>query len=528
MMTATKTSQTHPLRIDAVGIPGVSGSIGLTFCPGKKQRGALSGNWDRDLATDLQAIKAFGATALLTLMETKELGRVKVPISLLAAEADAQGLEWHFLPIQDVSIPGELFEDQWTYSGTRLRNFLKRGNNIVIHCLGGLGRTGTVAARLLVEFGETAESAIQKVRQARPGSIETWAQEDYVRTCQRGISHSGNPILAERTLACLLGGALGDAFGYAVEFDSIDEIHSRFGPAGIADPVFHDGKLIVSDDTQMTLFTLEGMLAAVAGGDIKPESCLTAIRAAYIQWLGTQNHQRPGNGVGGFLASQPEMYVRRAPGNTCLSVLSAGGHGTIASPINDSKGCGGVMRVASIGLFSRYLNSDQTFRLGADAAALTHGHPSGYLSAGVMASMVRSLILGADITNAIKESLALLNGYTRHAETLRAVQQAVRLAGEQIDHIAAIERIGAGWVGEEALAIGVYSVLSSETFIEAIRVAANHSGDSDSTASIAGQMWGAMEGISGMPHRWVTGVDVMRPLLHLTREVVNSGDAARG
>jgi ADP-ribosyl-[dinitrogen reductase] hydrolase len=520
-MTATKTSQTYPLRIDALAVPGVSGSIGLTFCPGKKQCGALSGTWDRDLATDLRAIKAFGATALLTLMEPKELARVKVPVSLIAAETDALGLEWHLLPIQDVSIPGEVFEDQWTYSGTRLRNLLKCGNNVVIHCLGGLGRTGTAAARLLVEFGETAESAIQKVRQARPGSIETRAQEDYVRTCQRGISHSGNPILAERTLACLLGGALGDAFGYAVEFDSIAEIRSRFGPAGIADAVFHDGKLIVSDDTQMTLFTLEGMLTAVAGGDSTPASCLTAIQTAYIQWLETQNHRQPRKGVGGSLARQPEMYVRRAPGNTCLSALSAGGHGTIASPINGSKGCGGVMRVAPIGLFANHLNSELTFRLGAEAAALTHGHSSGYLSAGVMASMVRSLALGADIKTAIEESCALLKQYTGHEETIRAVHQAVQLAGEQLDHAVAVGRIGAGWVGEEALAIGLYAVMSSETFVEAVRIAANHSGDSDSTASITGQLWGAKAGIDGMPHRWVTRIDVMRPLLNLARRAIS-------
>lgn len=82
------------------------------------------------------------------------------------------------------------------------------------------------------------------------------------------------------------------------------------------------------------------------------------------------------------------MLAQRAPGNTCLSALSFGGHGMIDKPINDSKGCGGAMRTAPTGLLSS-ASVDIVFRLGAAAAALTHGHPSGYLSAGMVAASVR-------------------------------------------------------------------------------------------------------------------------------------------
>jgi len=133
----------------------------------------------------LDAIKAFGATALVTLMEPDELTNVRVPESALGSKASAHRIEWHLLPIRDVSVPDEQFEDQWTYSGAKLRDHLRHENNVVIHCRGGLGRTGIIAARLLVEFGESAESAIARVRHARPGSIETPRQEEYVRSCER-------------------------------------------------------------------------------------------------------------------------------------------------------------------------------------------------------------------------------------------------------------------------------------------------------------------------------------------------------
>lgn len=180
-MPAAKTSQSHPLQINPVMVPGSSGIIGLTFCPGKKHIGLYAGAWNRDLRADLQAIQAFGATALVTLMESDELNRVAVPSGKLQDQISEFGLTWHHLPIKDVSIPEVRFEEVWGETGTSLRKILRAGGKIVVHCLGGLGRTGTVAGRLLVELGDTPEIAIAKIRAARPGSIETTAQEEYVR-----------------------------------------------------------------------------------------------------------------------------------------------------------------------------------------------------------------------------------------------------------------------------------------------------------------------------------------------------------
>jgi ADP-ribosyl-[dinitrogen reductase] hydrolase len=179
-MHPSKTSRSHPLRIDSVAVGSSGGRIGLTFCPGKKQTDALSGVWDRKLDDDMKTIKAFGAVALVTLMADSELQSLRVPPHHIREKASELGVEWYQLPIPDAGIPDQSFEDLWADAGLRLRALLKAGHNIVIHCKGGLGRTGTVASRLLIEFGVDPKIAIQSVRKARPGAIENDVQEQYI------------------------------------------------------------------------------------------------------------------------------------------------------------------------------------------------------------------------------------------------------------------------------------------------------------------------------------------------------------
>lgn len=191
------------------------------------------------------------------------------------------------------------------------------------------------------------------------------------------------------------------------------------------------------------------------------------------------------------------------------------------------------MRVAPIGLIGPLGDTDTVFQMAADAAALTHGHPSGYLSAGVVASIVWLLVDGINLdtrlrsysdSGAIDRSREILVMHPGHEETLAAMNGAVALATKgSKDHAVAVETLGGGWVAEEALAIALYAVLSADSFVEAISIGANHSGDSDSTASIAGQFWGAMNGLGGIPHDWVTNLDVLSPLLHLARQLTAWG-----
>lgn len=180
-----------------------------------------------------------------------------------------------------------------------------------------MGRTGTVAARLLIELGERSEAAIESVRAVRRGAIETSDQERYVRKC---AEVSIDEHYADRALGCLLGGAVGDALGYEVEFDNWETIRRRFGPKGIAELQLHDGLALVSDDTQMTLFTLEGALRALEQDSAaEDETVVIEIERAYQDWLATQE-VNPGHKSRGAPFRDRSLHHRRAPGNTVMSV----------------------------------------------------------------------------------------------------------------------------------------------------------------------------------------------------------------
>ena len=173
------TSHTHPLRINDVDIPGVPGTIGITLCPGKVQRDAISGSWKRDLLIDMQVVKSWGATAWLNLLTTTEMLDLKVGDLDIAVKGS--GIRYYHLPIEDGDIPDVTFEKSWNIAGERLREELLRGGKILTHCKGGLGRSGMIAARLIIELGAmTPEEAIRRVRASRPGAIETHAQEKHV------------------------------------------------------------------------------------------------------------------------------------------------------------------------------------------------------------------------------------------------------------------------------------------------------------------------------------------------------------
>jgi len=479
----------------------------MTFCPGKKQETALSGPWDRDLGADLAALKEWGASVLVSLMEAHEFEELSVRD--LGERAEALDLEWHHLPIQDVKVPDARFESRWAYSGSRLRRHLEQDRGVVLHCKGGLGRTGTVAARLLVERGTNPEDAIREVRAARPGAIETAEQEDYVRGC--------GPVRRDRELGCLLGGAVGDGLGYTVEFSKLPAIRARFGPEGIRFPVYQEGRLIVSDDTQMTMFTLEGLLRGPvqAGAEVLVEE----IRKAYMDWLATQQPKLPGWRPAGRLHGEPCMQHQRAPGTTCISALAEGGWGTLEKRINDRKGCGGVMRVAPIGLMAE-ITPGAALDIGARAAAITHGHPTGFWSSGAMAAMVALIRLGSEPDAAAREVVGLLEPEPECRETVQAVTGAQELAHDRPEGRPEDVRIlGEGWIGEEALAIGLYSVLCGKSFPDVLAIAANHGGDSDSTASVAGQLYGAWRGLDELPHAWVKRLDVFDPLVYLAAQI---------
>lgn len=178
-MTPPRTSQTHPLQIAEVRASPLHGRIGITFCPGKRDRMASTGAWARDLAMDLDVIAAWGARLVLTLVEPDELRLLEVPD--LGREIERRGIAWCHLPIADFSVPTNDFETAWATHGQAIRTLLRDGGDVLVHCKGGLGRAGMIAARLLVELGMSPDEAIRTVRRARKGAIETPAQLALVR-----------------------------------------------------------------------------------------------------------------------------------------------------------------------------------------------------------------------------------------------------------------------------------------------------------------------------------------------------------
>lgn len=323
--------------------------------------------------------------------------------------------------------------------------------------------------------------------------------------------------ICNRSLGCLLAGAAGDALGAPVEFMSRAEIVRRFGPHGIRNyaPAYGGiGK--ITDDTQMTLFTAEGSLRALAASRSgAPTDNAAIMHRAYLRWLLTQG-ERGGNDIerSGWLIEQPELHSRRAPGNTCLSALrKAGGER------NDSKGCGGIMRVAPCGIVHAGAPS-VAFEAGLAAAKLTHGHPTGYLAAGVFAAFIAQLMADSTLPEAVGSARQILVEHANHAETLAALDAAQHLAGSGTAPQDAIPLLGEGWIAEEALAIALYCALSAPSLEDGITNAVNITGDSDSTGALAGNLLGALHGTAAIPLRWLATLELRVVIETVARDLV--------
>lgn len=309
---------------------------------------------------------------------------------------------------------------------------------------------------------------------------------------------------------CLLGGAIGDALGAPIEFMSIDEIRAAFGSSGVTkfEPAY--GRIgAITDDTQMSLFTAEGVIRA----EIRYETrgiCNPAmvIYFAYLRWLVTQgvpaesvDQAAVAEGCMGWLVTNAVLHSRRSPGNTCISALSSGDAGRPEyPPINDSKGCGAVMRAAPLGLAPLA----DPLGIGCRVGMLTHGHPTGYISAGAFVVIIDEITKGSSIVDATRTAIRQIRGrYAEDAdETIAALWGALALAtlGPPTSGPEAIAALGLGWTGEEALAIGLYAALTAGSdFRRGVEVAVNHSGDSDSTGSICGNILGCALGVDALP-----------------------------
>lgn len=344
-----------------------------------------------------------------------------------------------------------------------------------------------------------------------------------------------NRMDREYYTGCLLGGAVGDALGWPVEFKDLEYILKKYGPNGVENMSFgKTGLYEITDDTQMTLFTAEGLLRALSSTNHfgSAPDFAAMLKRSYLCWFASQGElwgketYPEGEDVGWLLAIKG-LHRRRSPGSTCLSALRGMtllGHDIAA---NKSKGCGGVMRAAPVGLIAARINAGisadpvrRAFDIGCQSAALTHGHPSGYYPAGVLAAVIAAVINGESIEKGIELSLGFLQGCKVSRETVTALQAALRLHHDlrSLPSPEVVETLGSGWVGTEALAIGLYCAMAAkDDFALGVRLAVNHSGDSDSTGSIAGNILGALLGERAIPSGWLDRLE----LIDVIRQVGN-------
>lgn len=404
-----------------------------------------------------------------------------------------------------------------------------------IHGWGGVGRTGIIVgclkARELQRRGSNDCDALTVLRNffrympksAYRKTPDTPEQEEFVRAFERSAgccNEAKDAMVKDCIRGCLMAGAAGDALGYAVEFMSRESILARYGDKGITKfDVTSDGKAFVSDDTQMTLFTANGMLMGITRGDMRgiggaPEDY---VDGAYLDWYYTQTGKKREILIDDWhytwLRDLPELAHRRAPGNTCLAACEAMYYGIEVK--NNSRGCGGIMRVAPLALLSvgylvrgeRFYSVDEMDKAGAETARVTHKHPLGFLPAAMLTHLLYKLVpmsvetVREEFEQLVEDTIeALDNIYKGEFEEdkrylAELTRKVLALAGNGRSDADNIRSLGEGWTGEEAWGIALYCAMRHADSVEdAIMAAVNHDGDSDSTGSICGNIMGAIHG----------------------------------
>lgn len=346
----------------------------------------------------------------------------------------------------------------------------------------------------------------------------------------------------------LVGGAVGDALGYPVEFiGSYMGIKQKYGENGITrlDTTQwwlpnggQSTKAWISDDTQMTLFTACGLLNAKAQG----KAPKYAICEAYIEWLFTQVGWKSRSFSDCWIGHISELNNRRAPGNTCITALQTILKGK--EPFNNSKGCGGIMRTAPVALYGavwkknheaeplegRISNIKDVDVLAADAAEITHQHPLGWLPSALEAHIIYRILQNDNPT--VEDFKAYLSeGYetlyslypndTASINELKVLtDRALTLADSSASDVASIEAIGEGWVAEETLAMAIYcTVKYFDDFEKAVIASVNHCGDSDSTGAVTGNILGAVVGYDTIPQFFKDDLELHDVILHVADDL---------
>jgi len=442
-----------------------------------------------------------------------------------------QGTTYLRFPIKDCGTPKSVEDIDRLLN--RINMLKQQGGYVYLHCWGGIGRTGTIVACHIArelkdatpdEILEALRNHYKKMPKATHRHVpDTIGQENFIRTfVESRMKYNRESVerVHDSIRGSLMAGAAGDALGYPVEFMSRQSIVEHYGENGITQfELDRNGKALVSDDTQMTLFTANGMLMGLTRGYMRgiggaPEDY---VGGAYLDWYYTQTGKKREIIVNDFhytwLRDLSELAHRRAPGNTCLGACeSLFRHEEVK---NDSKGCGGIMRVAPMGLLQAgYLHrkencysAQQLATAGAEIARVTHKHPLGFLPAALLTHLLCNLVplsvseAKEKFTDIVEDAIKVMNdiykGEFAEAKDFLAelTHKAVRLALSDTLDADAIQMLGEGWTAEETWAIALFCALRHiDSPKDTIIAAVNHDGDSDSTGAVAGNIIGAIHG----------------------------------
>lgn len=349
-------------------------------------------------------------------------------------------------------------------------------------------------------------------------AVRKLISQEWQAELQNHSAAQGASFTIEHIAGCLLGGAVGDALGAGIrragkgpQFSSPDQVDylpikgTRGG---------------LSWHSQMTLFTAEGLIRAKRRMDSKGMCDLVGVLLhAYYRWLAGQKQTMPKKASApiendGWLSTIAGLAARRGASPTVVEALQSGKRGSLEQPINTSKGAGGLARIAPVGL----AGVSNSFELGCELAALTHGHASGYLAAGFFALLIERLVAGDSLEQALDAAEKALKAKPKHQECLKAVTRARELATGLPASASSIQQLGGGASAPEALAIAIFAALKAENFAHGVWLAINHGGDSDLTGALTGQLLGLLYGVQAIPERWLAQLELRKQINELAND----------
>ena len=468
-MPTARTSESHPLRITAMTLGDGRGRIGFSQYPRRIDRYAISGPWRRDLDTDLDAIQHWGATAVVSLVSHEELAYLKV--SGLPKAVRDRHMEWWHAPISDGEAPERDFEDAWKVTGESIRNRLRLGFDVLLHCRGGLGRAGTITARLLVELGVEPDDAVRRVRNAHEGTIENESQLAHVRQC-KAQAPSVPPRTADgihdRALGAFLGLAVGDAVGTTLEFcdrNTQQRLEDMVGGGPFDLPVG-----AWTDDTAMALALADSL------AESKTLDCRD-LMDRFVKWWRDGEYSCTGNcfDIGNTTRQALARYLRT-------------GDPVAGSTDPWSAGNGSLMRLAPVAL-RFWHDRPRLIAAATDQSRTTHGAEEAVDACRAFGELLADAIAGSPFSDVLAP-----RRFTGAAAIAQVIADSWR--GRTRDTIRS-----SGYV-VHTLEAAIWSVARTGDFRGAVLLAANLADDADTVAAVAGQLAGALYGLNGIPDHW--------------------------